>query len=95
MGSLVNHVQLKDVYGDAEGFDNGRYLWYTNEKLRRGCWKLYFPVSENSLGALAQTRSLSVIYDILMPAQHMPCIPVWMQTYLQNGEWQNLAHCYS
>lgn len=94
MGSLVNHVQLKDVYRDAEGFDNGRSLWYTNE-VKEGLLEIVFLVSENSLGVLAQTRSLSVIYDILMPAQHMPCIPVWMQTYLQNGEWQNLAHCYS
>lgn len=45
-----------------------------------------FLVSEDSLGVLAQTRSLSVICDLVMPAQYVPCIPVWMQTYLQNGE---------
>ena len=80
----MNHVQLKDVSRDA-GFDDGHYLSYTYGKLGR--WlEIVFLISEDSLGVLAQTRSLSVICDLVMPAQYVPCIPVWMQTYLQNGE---------
>lgn len=82
-------MQLKDVYRDM-GFDDSHSLLYTQGRWGR-LLEIVFFISEDSLGVLAQTWSLSVICDLVMPAQYVPCIPVWMQTYLQNGGMTKLG----
>lgn len=59
------------------------------------CWKLYFSSVKIPSGFWPSLNCCqrSVIHSSLLST--VSCIPVWVQTYLQSGEWQSLAHCCS